>query len=202
MASVINYIIPTQRFETIRDAIGVIIAQELAKQKILTSNTLFDAGVYVERFMTFDNTELPAVNIYFNDAKFSNQDMVSTTAENTYYIDVTTSSYDTSTNRGDKLASINCHKLLGVIRAILSSGEYRFLGLAQGIVQNKSITALEMSSPQPVGDGLHIISGRVSIKIKANETNNDLSSIALTEIFTNFTIEETGLGNKITILNN
>lgn len=202
MASVINYIIPTQRFETIRDAIGVIIAQELAKQKTLTTNVLFDAVTYVERFMPFDNTELPAVNVYFNDSKFSNQDHVSATAEMTFYVDVTTSAYDSASNRGDKQASINCHKLLGVLRAILSSGEYRFLGLSQGIIQQRAVTDLQMSAPQPIGDSLHVISGRLTLKIKANEINSDLSSIVLTEIFTNFTIEETGLGNKIKILNN
>ena len=202
MASVINYIIPTQKFETIRDAIGVILATELAKQKTLTTNVLFDAPVYVERFVSFDATEIPAVNVVYNDTKFTNQDHVSQTGESTYYVDVVTSANDSTSIRGDKQASINCHKLLGVIRTILSAGEYRFLGLTQGIVQNKTINSISISQPSSNGDGLHIISGRLEIKIKANESNNDLTSIDLTEIFTNFTIYETNFGNKITILNN
>lgn len=201
MASVINYIIPTQKFETIRDAIGVILATELAKQKTLTTNILFDAPVYVERFVPFDNTEIPAVNVVYNDTKFTNQDHLSQTGESTYYIDVVTSANDSTSIRGDKQASINCQKLLGVIRAILSAGEYRFLGLAQGIVQNKTISDITISQPSFNGDSLHTISGRLTIRIKANETNSDLASIVLTEIFTNFTIDETGLGYKITILN-
>ena len=202
MAAKLNYIIPTQKFELIRDSIGVILATEIANQKLLTSNNLFDAVTYLERFVAFDPTELPAINVVYNDTKFTNQDMVSQTGENTYYIDVVTSAEDSSTMRGDKQASINCHKLLGVIRTILSAGEYRFLGLAQGIVQTKTISSISISQPSSNSDSLHVISGRLEIKIKANESNNDLPSIDLTEIFSNFTIEETNFGNKITILNN
>ena len=90
MAALITYAIPTQRFETIRDAIGGIIAVELAGQKSITGEIIFNAGVFVERFIPFDNTELPSVNIYFESVNFSNNDHTSQTGDINYIIDVTT----------------------------------------------------------------------------------------------------------------
>jgi len=201
MAALITYAIPTQRFETIRDAIGGIIAVELAGQKSITGEIIFNAGVFVERFIPFDNTELPSVNIYFESVNFSNNDHTSQTGDINYIIEVTTSGVNSSTTRADVQACKNCQKLMGKIRAILSAGEYRFLGLTQGIIQNKSIISIKMGQPTANHDSISSVSGQLILKVKANEINAELQPIEIGDIFSKFTVEETDLGIKILTIN-
>ena len=57
MAALITYEIQEQNFEKVRDRIGAIIAEEILGQKAITRNDLFDAKVWIERSIPFDNTE-------------------------------------------------------------------------------------------------------------------------------------------------
>lgn len=201
MAALITYAIATQRFESIRDLIGGIIATEFAGQKTLTSNTLFDANVYIERFIAYDRTELPAINVFYVSSKNEAKTRYSDTMINTYYIDVSCYKDATTSERGDKLASIDCQKLLGAIRAILSSAEYQQLGLSSGILQHKEVTEIGITTPTQTNDGLNVITGRVVLTVKANEINGDLSHTHVGEINFNWLIEETNKGNKIKVTN-
>lgn len=207
MASLITISIPTQRFELIRDSIGLIIKEELTNQKLLTSNKLFDANVYIERFVSFNHTELPAVNVIYDETIFSNKDNNSSTGEHQFIIDVVTASEDSSTERGDKLATLDLHKLLGVIRYILDCLEYRFLGLPIGVVQSKMVTKIKSLSPDNTynvtisNDSLNSISGRIFLRVRANELTGDLPTQTVTSVRTDFTLEDSGLGYRIVVNN-
>lgn len=66
MATKITGVIPAQNFEAIRDAIAALLVLELAAQTITAS-----VKVWKERTIPFDLSELPAVNIYFDGAIYS-----------------------------------------------------------------------------------------------------------------------------------
>lgn len=201
MAAEINYTIPTQVFETIRDRIGLIITTELAKQYQLTSNTLFNAVVWVERFIAFDETEIPAVNIQFNRSRFTTKNHVAQTAELEYFIDVHLSATDSSSARGDVTATTKLHKLLGAIRYILSSAEYVTLGFTPGTVQRKEVTEIAIAPPTNPTDSAHLIMGRVSFTVQANEVVKQLEGYAVSEINSVAKLEYTEKGYKLKIEN-
>lgn len=207
MASLINYIIPPQRFELIRDSIGLIIATELANQKTLTTNVLFDAKVYIERFISFGQQELPAINVIYDETMFSNKDNYSSTGDMQFFIDVVAVGITGKGIRGDTLASVNLHTLMGTIRVILDSLEYRFLGFEQGVVQSKMVTKIKALSPDNTynvtvsNDSLSTISGRIFFKVRANEIVGDLPTQSVTGIDTTFTIEDSGEGYKVVVNN-
>jgi hypothetical protein len=208
MTAKINYIIPQQRFETIRDAIALILKEELAKQKALTTNILFDAGVFIERFVTFDHTECPAINVIYDETLFSNKDNFNNTGEMQFFIDIISVAQDSTTKRGDQLSSENLHKLMGVIRYILDSMEYRLLNLDAGIVQSKKVVRMRALSPDNTynvsvsNDSLNSISGRIYFNVRASEAVSFSETITVTEIHSTFTIEDSGLGYKIVVNNN
>ena len=59
----ITQAIPPQAFEIIRNRIGLILAEEIDNQSILTYDPDLDLTVWVERTVPFDKTELPSVNV-------------------------------------------------------------------------------------------------------------------------------------------
>lgn len=212
MASKITSIIPSQRFETIRDAIGLIIKEEFVKQKALTGNVLFDADVYIERSVSFDaSTELPAVNVCFKEVLYSEKDIDSRLGSNIYTIEVTTKAHSTTTanDRADLRAATSLHKLLGAIAYILSSAEYLYLGFTPSsqVIKESLVKGIKIYPPDPVynptqsTDALSVVSGMVSFQVVAPEVVTDLIGIQLQDIFTNFTIEDTNKGFKIEIIN-
>lgn len=215
MASKINYIIPSRRFELFCDVIGLIIKEEFAKQKQLTGNTVYDANVYIDRSLSYDAaTELPAVNVSYKRTVYSNQDIKSNLGDNIYMIEVTAKGIESATKRADYNSAKILYKLLGAIAYILSSAEYRFLGLAPGIVMGLSVREIKIYPPDPVynhnpihlNDELSTVSGCLIFSVKAAEEVSDVDGvdsegINLESIFTGMTIEDTDKGYKI-IINN
>jgi len=212
MASKITNIIPTQRFETIRDAIGLLLKEEFVKQKALTSNVIFDAGVYIERSTAFDAaTELPAVNICFKETQYSDEDIDSRVGVNKYSIEVTTKAGSSLTagSRSDLTAATDLHKLLGVIAYILSSAEYLYLGFtpANQVIKSRRVVGIKIYPPDPVynptqsTDELSVVSGLLMFEVIAPESVSDLVGVPLVDIYKSFTIEESGKGFKIEIIN-
>lgn len=202
MAAIITNIIPEQNFEKVRDRIGLIIADEFVGQKTLTTNILFDAGVWVERFIPFDNSELPAVNVMFAGTNYENQDPLTSTGINKYYIDVHTHAEDTTSTRGDKVSMQNLHKLLGAIRYILSSIEYRTLGYnTSKFIQNRTVVNIDIYQPKDLGDGLHSATGRITIDVRFNESVGEAQPVDGEEYHTVLKLENTEKGFLYKVIN-
>ena len=201
MAANINYIIPQQQFELIRDQIGLIIALELSNQYILQpTQDVLNAKVFLERFIPFDDTELPAINIYFDKETFSAKNHLSAVGDLQYNIDCHVLANDEDGKRGDYESSIKLHKLLGTIRYILASAEYLRLGLTAGIVEKKEITSIAVA-PSNVQDSNHINIGRISFSVRSSESVQELSGSPVESIQTNAKIESTDKGYTIKIIN-
>lgn len=205
----IDYEIGQQSFELLRDAIGGFIKSELIGQKAITGNDLFDANVYIERFITFDNIETPCVNVVLNQSNHVGMDWTTTEGNHEYFIDIITGAEESldAEVRGDTLATINLQRLIATVKYILESGEYRFLGLPQGAIGHRHVERIQIFNPDTPynpnvsADGLYLIAGRITLVVKATDKLESLATETLADIFTNMTLEESGLGYEIIVEN-
>jgi len=169
MAAIIPAAIPTQSFELIRNRIAEILVQELPAQATFLADTKINATVYVERYVSFDLTELPAVNVSLNRGLYAEQTQKSTDGTYTYNIDCHTSAKSTSAGaRGDSLSMFQLQKLLGVCRGILEDTRYNTLGFARPFIESSKITTIDIGNATE-GDATSSVMGRLTLVVRANE---------------------------------
>jgi len=194
--------ITAQRFELIRDRIAEIITDELNGQFIITSNSLFSAKVWLERFIPFDKTELPAVNIYFNGSNFDSQTPISSKSNNNYNIECSVSAKDTDSDAGDILANKKCHKLIGAIRYILENPNYLELDFTNPrFVFSTIVNNINISQPTNNSDGTFSVSAQIIFNVVSEELNGELSAIEAEKYTTTMKLNETEKGFYYELIN-
>ena len=194
--------IPEQNFELIRNAVASILGIEFAAQFVITSNPLFNAGIWIERFIPFDKEELPAIKVYFINSSYKNNTFGSSKGECKIHVEVTVNAKDSSSAGGDKTASLNCQFLMGKIRYILSNPLYRTLGFSvPGFIAGREITDMNVSVPDKNQDGLHTIAGNLILNVRYEENNGDLKSVLGAIYSSQIKIDETEKGYKLEIDN-
>lgn len=177
--SLLTGIISPHAFEIIRDRIGEILADEIANQYTLTSDEDLNLGeVWIERFVPFDKEELPTINVSLASGAFSGQTQKHTDGVYTYFIDVYTKAKTSETDRGDVLATIRLHRLLGVCRAILENPQYKTLLFTAPFIFNRHFESLSIAEPG-TQDAVSSIQGRLTFSVKAIETNELITPILL-----------------------
>jgi hypothetical protein len=197
--SKITSVIGPQNFEAIRDVIGVVLADELANQNILQPNPLLLANVYVERGITFDKTELPAINISMNNADYDTKFRTESSGEVKYYIEVETNKAHSSQKQGDEQSALDTEFLAGKIRAILEHPAYAFLN-NQGIVMGTKISSIQIGKMQQQ-DAQHTTVARLQFDVRMIESNGSQTGVSVAGIDSEFFAEDTNKGYKI-ITNN
>jgi len=179
--AILNQKIPEQNFELVRDRIGFILADEIAAQALIAPLTPeLDATVHLERFVPFDKTDMPCVNVVFASGNYDNQNTITSDGVYKYNIDVYAKSKTIGTDGGDKLASIKLHRLLGICRAILENPQYRTLGFALPSLQRVTVVDIVVEQPQNTQDGSSVIMGRLTFDVSVCEsvqlqTGNNIS---------------------------
>ena len=197
-----DFIIPEQNFERIRNEVASILALEFAAQFILTSNALFSAGIWIERFIPFDKLELPAIKVFYVSSSYKNNTFGSSKGECKIHIEVTVNAKDSASEGGDKKASINCQFLMGKIRFILSHPEYKTLGFSlPGFINGREITDMNVAEPNPNQDGLHTITSNLMLNVRYEENNGDLTSTPGLIYSSQIKIDESEKGYKLEIDN-
>lgn len=194
-----DFIIPEQNFEKIRDKVASIITDEFAEQYILTSNPLFQAGIWIERFIPFDRQELPAVKVYFVQSSYDTRTPAASKGELKIYIEVHTKAKDSDSERGDKKSTIDCQKLVGAIRYILEHPDYLRLGYPtpQKFISGTNISDINISEPINQQDGLHVIAGRLILNVRYLENNGDLSGLPGEQYTSQIKLNDTDKGYKL-----
>ncbi len=194
--------IPEQNFELIRDAVASILTVELANQFARTANPLFEAGVWLERFIPFDKEELPAIKVFYVSSSYKNNTFGNSKGECKIHIEVTTNAKDSASESGDKTASKNCQFLMGKIRYILSNPLYLRLGFSvPGFIEGREITDMNVSLPNNSQDGLHTIVGNLILNVRYEENNGDLTSTPGLIYSSQIKIDESDKGYKLEIDN-
>ena len=196
MIQQLEYIIGEQNFELIRNRIGEILTYELRNQANLSGKqSLKDVKVWIERVTPFDNTELQAVNIYYNDTLYNGSTVVNQQGQNTYHIDVLTKSKNSGSqqNDSDKQSYTLAANLLGIVRAILQAPQYVRLNFDGGVVTHREVSEIrmgKMSNQETTSIG----GGRLVLKVNANEFTEEIKALEACKYTTVVTLEETEKG--------
>lgn len=197
-----DFEIPEQNFELIRNSVASILLVEFAAQLGITSNALFNAGIWLERFIPFDKQELPAVKVFFVSSSYKNNTFGSSKGECKIHIEVTVNAKDSASEGGDKKASVDCQFLMGKIRYILSNPVYKTLGFSvPGFIAGREITDMNVAEPNKNQDGLHTIVGNLMLNVRYEENNGDLTSTPGFIYSSVIKIDETEKGYKLEIDN-
>lgn len=197
MASVITGIIDPQAFEVVRDRIGRILAEELAQQYSLSASPDLNAQNWIERFLPYQENELPCVNVMLAEGTYDGQTAVQNDGTYRYYIDVHVNATSTHNNPGNQKAIRKLHKLLGVCRAILMDARYKTLGFSTrpGYVMNRHVESIQIKEPgQKEHDMMSTAMGRIVILVKVPEITAYKTGVAGKQIQTTVKLADTDKG--------
>lgn len=189
----IQGIIPNQSFELVRDRIGEILANELLNQYGLTSIDEMNADVWIERFIPFNHTEFPLVNVSFDGGSYDNQTQEQSDGTYKYNIDVFVNSKTEDTDSGDKTAMINLQKLMGICRSILENSIYKKLSFDSPFIMNRHIESIQIADPGKQ-EATSSVMGRLVMSVRVPETSELVIPRTLNSFQTMVKLEETDLG--------
>lgn len=171
MESIIKNTIPKQNFEKALFSIGEILFVELTNQQKIQRLTN-DLRVYNSRIVPFSDEEEVMVNVtYAGIVDIQNRGFGASEGENVYYVDVSCSAQETKTVNGGYKAQMQLNKYLGMIRFILDSPLYIYLGLDPGVVSYKGVSKIQIYDVPFKGDSSFIKEGRLTFIAKVNECN-------------------------------
>lgn len=187
--------ISPRRFEIVRDRIGAILADEIPSQYTL-NNLPFDAPnkVWVARFNAFDQSELPAININLSTGDYSNKDARAVDGTYIYYIDCHTLHPDSESGPGDIKATMNLHRLMGIILAIFENPVYRTLDFSPPFSCQVAVTGVRVMDPKDDPEANYNTFGRVLLQVKVPEHNNLKDAPLITGGVANVKLHETNKG--------
>lgn len=129
--AVINALIPQQNFELVLERIGEILTNELSNQYTLfpvETAVLEGLLVWKNRYVPFDKSEMPAVNVSLGSGQYSGQTVKSDDGLYQYNIDVFTNAKGTDDKAGDQHSIDKLHRIMGICRAILRNPKFKTLG--------------------------------------------------------------------------
>lgn len=203
----IQGIIPTQKFELIRDRIVEILQAEYANQKALCDANdpvipFTVPSIYCERRGQVDFQEDEVIIVKLGKAVYSNEDGEVAMGTYTFLIDVFGYDHGETDDpfEGWYLSAKKMHKNFGLIRAILRDKDYLQLGWSNDTTINISSTRIESFIPEVRSDGEDANSetyGRMFFEVDAYEYVEDKTYLPIALVTGQLEIEDTGDGYKI-----
>lgn len=194
-------LIDVSNAEKVRDALGAIVASELASQKSFSdqlpnSNPVklnFDLPkVWVDRFVAFDADELPGVIVTANQSSYDDngRTVIDSSAGVDYFIDA----YMKKKGNDGAKAMKNLQRLLYLIRAILMKPEFVRLGFNNAkFIYGRNVSSVVTADPNRDNTD-NAVMGRVTLNVKMNEKAELIGATQLQSAITNVTLAETDEG--------
>lgn len=192
------------RLELVRDAIGVILRDELSNQATLQAGSdpdlaaqLNAISIFGERFYPINDSNMPAIDIFFFNGDFDNKDYTnSKRGTYQYYIDIFTASDSRSAENADRLSSIRAHRLAMLVHDILEDPHYITLGFtpSDGVVQRTLLTNIKRTEETNTRDGRAVMMYRIIYEVVVTENTETITGLPLAIASTNVRIAETDLG--------
>jgi hypothetical protein len=168
-AKILQLIDKQDTFEIVRDEIAAILYIEKENQKELASTAgkdpaLWDFDVYLEASNPWEIiedpingeiiSETPLINIFYDQTTFddsSSNFIEQQSADAIYSIDCLAAKnhlYDKTNTiqRGDKLSSLDCQRVVRLVRNIIMAAEYSYLQ-HQGLISLRSFQSIGMFQP-------------------------------------------------------
>lgn len=162
-------LIPQQVFEAIHNRLGEILTDELEKQAILANNVSLKFPIFKERDIPFSDSELPAMNIMFDESEYDMQTQVQHTGDYQFIIELTANGKSSDDTLGDTLTMNQVQKVLGICREIIMNPKYTTLGFPKPLIENRKVIGMRFGKPVRQ-DSSHTILGRMMVRVKAVES--------------------------------
>lgn len=175
-------------FEIIRDQISLILANEVANQKVLATTANknpkeWDLKIYAERtnpwdeYQDADSDDTPVVNVWFETETFeraSSNVIDRQKAIGVFNIDcygfAVSESYGPGHKAGDELAALKVHKAVKLVRNILMASENTYLKLPRGVAWDRILQSITIFQPTLDGhQSLKIVAARLTLNVSYNE---------------------------------
>jgi hypothetical protein len=166
--------------EIVRDQIAAILKVELERQGELGLAPV--PRIFVERsnpwgaLVETPANETPIVNVWFDTATFDG--MASNIIERqrcdgTFNVDVyafaSSSETDAGHAPGDEAAALACQHTMGLVRQILMSAHYTYLGLRGLVWKRWPQTVGIFQPPIDARNAHHVVAGRLALSVQFNE---------------------------------
>lgn len=196
--SKIDYIIPVSNVEVIRDKIASILLDELYNQYQLSGDELFNIKVWLERFVPFDKTEIPTINVYYTNSSVIEKTPNTSKLKSSYNIDIYYNSKASQLVRGDVNSSLMLHKLLMVCRFILQNTNYLSLNINDLFIYTTYIDNIAITQPSEK-DGTFTIGATINYVVEHEEYNGELSGILGNIFNAQIKLNDTDKGYYLTI---
>jgi hypothetical protein len=193
----INTVIQPQAFEIVRDRIGRILTEEVDNQFQISYRLELKVTSWIERFLQFDKTELPAINVTLGEGSYEGQTAIQSDGTYRFYIDCYVNAKSSDKNPGDSKAMRKLHALLGVCRAIIMDPRYVTLGFSvrPGFIMNRHFDNLQIENPrQKEHDADSSVMGRLVLSVKVPEITGNALPTNLVEFFTQVKLADTEKG--------
>lgn len=194
-------------FEIIRDQIASILAVEVASQMTLATDNGknpqdWALQIYAERsnpweaFLNDTVDIVPIVNVFYGNTNFNinrSNAVENQHGQATFYIDCYAFSNSQENDDGghipgDYQASLNVQKATRLVRNILMSANYTYLGL-RGLVSSRFIENIKMLQPQENDSAMqNICASRIELSVSYNEFSPQITPKTL-ELITTQTVQ-------------
>lgn len=187
--------IPLQSFELVRDRIFSILVLEFQSLFLLTNDEIYKNNLFLERSKTsFDETELPAINVNFAGGKLADKAMIAEVGVYTFNIDVYVNENSTDTDYiADTKSAIKLQRILGICRSILGSSLYFRLGFVNNFIHWVHNDSISIADPTKYDLGT-VMMGRLSVSVKCTEISENASATILNSSETLVRLENSNIG--------
>ena len=201
MAALITTLIDKQDSnEIVRNAVAAILALEEANQRALAiaaskDPDLWEFNVFLERSNPWEDSEMPLVNVMFSndtmDNKGSNQ-VSERCAKGQFFVDCYGSVLASSAEHGDVLSSKDSDRVARLVRNILMSDVYTYLGL-RSIVQSRLVSRREKFQPDIRNEAYkNVVGTRLTLDVQYTELGPQAVYQNIEQIFTQVTLSDSG----------
>lgn len=185
-------------FELIRDQIAGIIVAEITNQMILATEAGKEPNdwklrVFTERsnpweqFLNNTNDRSPLINIWVENCNYDKKASNSIERQKTtaiynmdcYGFGISSDRASGGHNPGDLEASLEVQRAVRLVRNIIMSGEYTYLGL-RGLVWSRWLEGIDIFQPQQGSKEIQkIVGARLLLSVVFNEFSPQVPSINL-----------------------
>lgn len=197
MASQITGIIPKQGFELVRDAIGVILLEELTAQKNRRTD-LEDFEILSESLVPYTSAEKITINVLLAKADYGQMTQKDAQGRTIYFIDVVTSGEEKDDMTGSMDASFRRDRYTGMIGYIFRSAFYRYMGpiIPQGLVGGVYVESFTNLDPYKKEDSDFTTFARIQMAVRIQEDAQAWSGVELVGVNTSVRLDLTNKGYK------
>lgn len=201
--ALITQAIANGNLELIRDRIASILLDELNNQATLQAASdpdlaeqLNQINIYGERFYPVNDSNFPAILIFFFNGDFDEKSQHSKRGTYHYYIDLLAKAESTLENNADHLAALRVQRIAMLINAILEDPNYLTLGFpaSAGVVQRTLVRNIKRTEEENTHDALGAIMYRMIFEVVTAERTQTINGVPLSLSTTNVRIAQTDLG--------